>query len=477
MQYPLIWVIGGVAVLSGVVAALLSEARSRMKYTALLLCASLLFAWLPGRTPWMDQAAIALAELAALHLFTILIFRVALRRFELPVIVSDFVVIAGYAVVLLTLLAKLGVNVPGLIATSAVLAAIIGLSFQDLLSNLIGGLSIQADGAIRAGQWIKCEHGMGRVLRVRLRCTSIETLDGDVVLIPNHVLTKGAVTIFGSPRRILARFRLGPQHRPTHIIKVVERALGSSPIDGIHAESQPHCFVMEHQTQHIEYGVHVWITGATAYEEAMSRVLNRIYFALRRADAPVASIASAVEVHNAAPGRDQRDGFEIASAALKKSPLWRSLTDDEVKMIAHRLKRSWFGPGEAIVKQGEAGNSMFVILHGSVNVILSVDGGAAQQIATLESGSFFGEMSLLTGDKRSASVVAIENVECGELDKEHVQDILLGRPELAREISETLEDRQTALASAREKIQDNTNVDKRVDLLSRIQQFFGIARK
>lgn len=478
MRYQLIWVIAGLAALSGVLWGLLTESRSRVKYTWLLLCISFLFLWLPARAPWMDHVAIALAELAALHLFTIVVFRVVLRRFDLPMIISDVAVMAGYAVVLVSLLVELGVhNIGGLIATSAVLTAIIGFAFQELLLNLIGGLSIQADGAIRTGAWIKCEHAAGQVLRVRLRYTSIQTAEGDVVLIPNHALTKAPVTIIGERRRTLVRFRLGSQHRPTHIIKVVDDALASSPIDGIAADPQPRCFVMEHQMQHIEYGVHVWVISAGQNEQSISQVLTRIYFALRRANAPVASIATTVELQKDTPAPDQQQELALAGAAFKKSPIGRSLTEDEVKLVAHRLKRSWFAPGEAIVKQGEAGESMFVILHGSVSVMLAADSGAPQQIATLESGSFFGEMSLLTGDTRTTSVIAIDNVECAELDKEHLEDIMLRRPELAREISTTLDERQLALASAREKMRRDSELPKEVDFLSRIQQFFGITKK
>src|SRR5207248_2052824 len=131
MRYQLIWIISGLVALSGVLWGLLTESRTRIKYTWFLLCISFVILVLPQRPPWIYQLATALAQLAALHLITILVFRVALRRLDLPVIISDVAVMAGYAVVLLILLANLGVNVPGLIATSAVIAAILGLALQE----------------------------------------------------------------------------------------------------------------------------------------------------------------------------------------------------------------------------------------------------------------------------------------------------------------------------------------------------------
>src|SRR4051812_20128249 len=236
MDSQLIW---GACLLAFFLAALwgfVREYRSRLRYTFLLLVACfvllLLPRFLPQSQPWMHEGALALAELVAVHVVSILLFRMLFHRFGLPVIVSDIVVIAGYAVVALTLLARLGVNVSGLIATSAVLAAVIGLALQELLVNVIGGLAIHADGAIRQGVWIKSEHGIGQVKSVRLRHTIIETPDTDTVLIPNHSLVRVPVTILSHRRRTLVRFRIGAEHRPTHIIRVWRRRCGRRPSRG-----------------------------------------------------------------------------------------------------------------------------------------------------------------------------------------------------------------------------------------------------
>jgi CRP-like cAMP-binding protein len=140
------------------------------------------------------------------------------------------------------------------------------------------------------------------------------------------------------------------------------------------------------------------------------------------------------------------------------------------------LKWVVHGPGETIVRQGNDGSSMFVLLRGSVAVTLKDAHGSSEQVATLGGGDFFGEMSLMTGEKRSASVTALEEVECAELHKDDVAGLLLRRPELAREISAILEQRQGGLASARERFQTTPRAAKPLDLLGRIQQYFSIDR-
>ncbi len=474
MDLQLTWGAVALAAIAGLLWGLARQYRSRLRFSILLLAACFVLLALPQRQPWMHEAALALAQLVALHVLSILLFRILFHRFGLPVIVSDIVVIAGYAVIILTLLARLGVNVSGLIATSAVLAAVIGLALQEMLVNVIGGLALHADGAIHQGVWIKSEHGIGKVRNVRLRHTVIETPDNDLVLIPNHALMKVAVTILSDRRRHLVHFRVGAGHRPTAVIRIVEKALRASVIKGIASDPKPECFVIEAQVQHIEYGIFAWVTTPGYAEGPLSRVISRVYFAMERAGIPLASIPTELHLRRAKVGEDHES---MATAALRQVPMWRTLTHEELQILGARLKHLHYAPGETIVRQGDSGASMFVILGGSVSVTLAGRSGHVEELATLEAGSFFGEMSLMTGVKRTASVVAVDEVECGELEKHDVADILMRRPELAQQISDLLEKRQIALDSLREKLQNKPEAVGKSDLLARIQDFFGISKQ
>lgn len=448
--------------------------RARLRPNWLLLGASIVLELIPRHPAWVEDLALAVAEIVAVRVAAILIFRVLLHRAGWPVILTDVVIVGGYAVVLLTLLVHVGVNVSGLIATSALLAGIIGLALQEVLGNLIGGVAIHADGAIREGVWIRTEHGTGRVTNVRLRHTSIETADHNVVIIPNSSLTKVAVTILATRQRITLRLRLGAEHRPTHVVRLVEEAL-STPVAEMVTEPAPQCFVADIQSQQIEYVVHAWVTSPGLEEAPASRILERLYFALGRAGIAVASVPNTIELRRAqAPGAEI--SRESTVEVVRRIPIWSSLTDEEGAILAARLTFVIHGPGEPIVRQGDDGESMFVILRGKVEVSLRDAQGRSEQVATLETGGFFGEMSLMTGEKRSATVTALDEVECAELHKDDVADILRSRPELAQEISAILEARRVGLASVREKLENLPQTAKPLDLLSRIQRYFSIDR-
>src|ERR1051326_624913 len=231
MHTELTEIVAILAVLSGALWLFAPVYRPRLRPNWLLLGASLALGFLPQQPHWVEDLALALAEVVGVRVVAIVIFRVVLHRAGWPIILTDVAIVAGYAVVLLGLLVHVGVNVSGVIATSALLAGIVGLALQEVLGNLIGGVAIHADGAIREGVWIRTEHGVGRVNNVRLRHTSIETADNNIVIIPNSSLTKVPVTIVSHRQRVTLRFRLASTPRRARIFiatgRSAERARGA----------------------------------------------------------------------------------------------------------------------------------------------------------------------------------------------------------------------------------------------------------
>ena len=126
------------------------------------------------------------------------------------------------------------------------------------------------------------------------------------------------------------------------------------------------------------------------------------------------------------------------------------------------------------MRQGEAGRSLFVVRTGDVR-IEKADGGSTRELARLGPGSFFGEMSLLTGEPRSASVVALGEVEVVVVEKDAFSTLLHDDGHLARALSEALEERTSEQARVAAPAADTTGQQAVTDgLLDRIQRFFGL---
>lgn len=434
---------------------------------------------LTGKAIWPAEVARALLSIAGIQLAVLVLFVVLLKKLRLPRFVGDMTSVIGYAVVLLNLLSRLGVNVTGLIATSAVATAVVGLSLQELLGNLAAGISLELEKELEVGSWVRTEAGTGTINHVRLRHTSITTADGDTVLIPNSVLTKSAVTLLSNKRRRLVKFILGYRRNPSRVVEAVEYALAASPLEGVAADPKPKCLILAFEKEHIEYGVQVWMTKPGHETSTTSAVLTRIYFALARIGAPMRPIAQVLDIHTEQQAAaEMRNESPDLLVALQHIPLFRALNDEELARLAPRLKHLSFAPGEVILRQGDDGESMFLILQGKAGVLLTNEAGLSQQVAMLQAGDFFGEMSLLTGEKRSATVVGMSQVDCLRLDKVDLYDMLNGRAEIAEDMSLVIAERQVELDAIREQLDLESSSRRiqtaRVHLLERIKRFFGL---
>jgi CRP-like cAMP-binding protein len=150
--------------------------------------------------------------------------------------------------------------------------------------------------------------------------------------------------------------------------------------------------------------------------------------------------------------------------ALSKVDVFRALDAEKIDRLARGLRMAIFGPGEVILRQGDPGDSLYLVRTGRVALELATRGGGRREIATLSPGQFFGEMSLMTGESRSAIV-----------DKGAFQQILEEKPELAGVISDILTHRQLSLEGTNmTPVGLTTESVQKNHLRTRIAAFFGI---
>ena len=143
--------------------------------------------------------ALLFATFAVIFMASTFVFAVLAPRLRLhvPRIMQDVLIAAASLIAMFLLASRSGLNLSGLIATSAVLTAVIGLAFQDTLGNVVGGLALQLDNSIRVGDWIKIGDLSGRVTEIRWRYTAIETRNWETVIVPNSQMVKNQVLVLG----------------------------------------------------------------------------------------------------------------------------------------------------------------------------------------------------------------------------------------------------------------------------------------
>lgn len=407
-------------------------------------------------------------------------------RFQISRILQDLIVGGVTVVVVVAVLSRLGVSLGGLFATSAVVTAVLGLSLQDTLGNTIGGLALQADGSVQVGDWVKVGEVSGRVAEIRWRYTAIETRNWETVLLPNSVLMKGAVTVLGRRHgkpeqwRRWIWFNVDFRYPPSDVIDAVTRALRDQHLERVAREPAPDCILMELHESYGRYAVRYWLTDLAVDDPTDSVVRTRVMFALRRAGIPLSIPAHAVFVTEESKKRKELKSLSERQRrvdALHEVELFSPLDDEELDRLADSLHPAPFTRGEIITRQGAEAHWLYLVIEGEVSVRVARD-GAESEIARMAGGSFFGEMSLMTGEPRSATVVALTDVDCYRLDRTAFQELVKRRPEVARPIAELLAERRARRVALEENLSAEARAkklkDDETDLLSRMKSFFGL---
>jgi small-conductance mechanosensitive channel/CRP-like cAMP-binding protein len=474
------------------------EARSRasLRGTLIFLVLHLVSLPLLGYLAVEDAAAyrtvrlfsLTFATMAGITILLAIVFDGVLRalRAEAPRIVQDVVAAASYMVGGLFVLSAWGVNLSGLIATSAVMTAVIGFSLQDTLGNLMGGMALQMEKSIRPGDWVKVGDQVGCVLEVRWRQTTIETRNWETVVVPNSVLSKTQFMVLGRRHghpvqwRRWVYFQVDYRHSPTDIMGTVEDALRRAPIASVAADPAPDCVLHDVRGSFHTFAVRYFLTDLRRDDPIDSVVRTRIFFALRRAGVPLTMPAAAVFLTNESEERrerKERDLDRTRENVLRGTELFKNLAEEEIHELADGLRFSPFSTGEVLTRQGTVGHDLYFIHKGTISVRVAV-GGKETEVAQLGPGAFFGERSLMTGDVRNATTVALTDVVCYRLAKTEVETVLKRRPEVADELAEILARRASELDERRQGLTGRARTEgieaDRRQLVSKIRSFFGL---
>jgi small-conductance mechanosensitive channel len=434
-------------------------------------------------------AALAFELLGFVGLAQVLVFWIALPRagFSMPRILVDVVTAIASLVALIAVGKRAGFSVAGLITTSAVLTAVIGFAMQDTLGNLMGGLALQMDSSIKVGDWITLGAGQptGQVTEIRWRYTAIETRNWETVVLPNSLLMKSPVTVLGrrtgEPVKLRRSidFHVDFRTPPTEVMAVVRGELSVDPVPHMAREPVPQVLFMAVRDSYAMYQVRYWLDDLTFDDPTDSDVRTRIYFALQRAGISLSIPAQTVFLTadtDARRERKQQEEHRRRLAAIALVDLLEPLGPEERDRLADQLTYTPFAAGEAVTHEGDHDDGLYMLVAGVAAVRIGGDGGG-REVARLERGQFFGEMSLMTGEVRSATVVAVTDLECYRLDKTAFEALLHGRPALANQVAELLAARREALASVRDQASEARNrrlATAKQDLLGRIRSFFSL---
>jgi small-conductance mechanosensitive channel len=440
----------------------------------------------PTITPYLQFLLLFALGYTAFKLVEVLVLdllpmgRDALPR---PAILRDIMAALVAALIVVVLLrSTFGVDVTALVATSAALSIILGLALQETLSNLFAGLALMIDRPFDPGDWVRIDQHIGCVKEISWRAVKIQLLrQEDYLIIPNSVIGKTQIVNISQPTPIHGHeVTVGVVYGepPNRVRQVLREAALEVP--RVLREPAPRVELARFEGYSVLYRLTFWIADFASLRDIEGEVLAHTWYALRRHGIRIPFPITDLYWHNAArlSAEERRDRRARLAGLLRGVDFLEALTAEELERLADDATVAPYPVGLAVFQQGEPGDSLFVIVAGQVEVMARPEaGGPERSLATLGTGDYFGELSLLTGAPRSATVRAVRDTQLLVITKEALRPILVVDPSAAERLSRTLARRQEEQRQALEQSgagAASPEGAEALSLLGAIRGFFGL---
>lgn len=431
----------------------------------------------------LDSITVLLIGLPVIRLAGLTVFRVLLPSMSLnpPRILEDILLVLGYVIWGLVRLRYAGLDLSSLVATSAVITAILAFSMQDTLGNILGGIALQLDNSIHIGDWVKVDDVSGRVIEVHWRHTAVRTRNGEIVVLPNSLLMKSKFTILqreDTPQwRRWVHFSLGLDVPPQRVISVIEKAVGEAAIPLVSRAPMPTCVLLDFKEGIGHYALRYWLTDALADDPTDSNVRVHVFAALQREGwrfvPPVMDIHLSTDSSERAAAEQEREQA-IRRKTLRRIEMFAHLSGEEIDHLAQSLTYAQFARGDVMTRQGAVAHWLYVLINGEADVWYESAGQSRRLLTTLSAGRVFGEMGLMTGEPRRATVTAHSDAECYRIDKKSFEKIMQSRPELAEQFASILTERNKQLVAVQSEQKPVDHKQQHEKLLENIRKFFRL---
>ena len=331
--------------------------------------------------------------------------------------------------------------IQGLLATSGVIAIVLGLALQSSLNDVFSGLVLSLSHPYKAGDWIKIEGGAeGRIVELNWRATHILTARQDLTIVPNSAIAKSKIVNLNYPSSIhgiTIDVRLSA--RPANGKNILELALLNSQL--ILTFPRPSVLTQSIDATQTEFEITFFVGRLDSDTDAQNELFDLIS---RHAVAAGTRLAPPKN----APFQPRDDAaLNIRDlnpdTVLTLAGIFVSLTPDERAAIGAKLKKAWHDKGDVLVKPDVVLQSLFIVGSGVLSVARP-DNGGEKEVLRFGPGDYFGEMGLLAGKRTTANITALAPSTVYELTKADLRPILEARPEIAQELSRAMAQRLEA---------------------------------
>ena len=370
---------------------------------------------------------------------------------------------------------KMVFNLPvsGIWATSGLIGLVIGFALRTTLTNIFSGIAINIDQPYKVDDWVRVqlrgiEEFIGRVKEITWRSTRIEKTDGVITTVPNSYLDMAVITNLSKPERksrFELQFLLDFEIAPDRVLRILEAAVksASAPLQIPRSKVKIDKVVQEG----VIYRVYYWLDPVQVAPSTGRHIVSRsILIHLHKAGLSLARVQQDV-YYEKMPSRNLDVHFDILEI-LNRIEIFRMFGKKDLEKLSKKLSRIKLPAQIEVVKSEDPGESMFIILEGLLAVYIGNEQGKSVQLNQLEPGEFFGEMSLLTGEPRSATVVCVTDAVIFEISKDDIMEFLQKKPEVAKQMTEIIANRRINQQKHSLRANDEESIDEEKNMADQI---------
>ena len=420
---------------------------------------------------------VALVEVA-LDFFWIVLARFSRRKVAPPRILKDLLLVGAVMVVVAAQLQSQGLlTTLGSAAVLGGLAFVVGPGTASQISNISSALTFQVERQFSVGDWVEIDGCVGRVETVSWNSAYLYDNARDrMIILPNSLIDTGKVINFSRPnaRRYQLDIVMGLPYDapPGKIIVILSAVLDQHP--GVVDSHDAHILVEEFSDSSINYRLWFFIEDYMQRAVIKSSLFADAWYAVHRAGYsfpyPVEDVRTFADTERREGELEQKLQDE-SFAVLRSELLFESLNDAQIRDIVVHDPVLSFGDAETIVREGDVGGSMYVVLEGTCSVHVKASGAQQGQIqlAELCQGAVFGEMAALTDEPRKASVLAKGHVMVQKISQRTINDQFLKNGDAMEAFAAVMANRESR---RREFSLDQTQTFE-LDLIERMRKTFA----
>ena len=391
-----------------------------------------------------------------------------------PKILRDLLfIISSGLLITLTLKSQSSIDIVGLVTTSAVLTAVLGLAAQDPLKDLIGGLSLQLERVIQEGDWVEIEGQVGRVHSISWRDTELNSLHGTRLILPHANTNSKNIKNFTCNGAHASRIIVGLDYNMSpHIAKkIMKKISGNHPL----VLDRPASIVRisSFEESSINYEWINWLSDFSQSRKLRGDLQEQLWYALQREGFSfpfsVRDVRLTKAISKQQSSQAKTDNLvETTFQLLRNNNLFSTLSNSQISRLIHLSSSCSYGPGEIIAIEQESGDSLFMLIDGKVSITKGDIAAGGTEIAQLCSGDICGEMTVFTDAPRSATIRSNSKSDILEIHRHAIAELIEEEPILLERFSQLISDRQAKLNS----LEIQSIQGSRRDVIGRVKELF-----